>query len=326
MNERPSNLTGGALDLSEQIDSYEKRLLDAHQQNRSLRDTLNAQSEVIEKLKNHAIELAQHAQGLEAQNQELRRLLDDNKQTIARFNSFVENLTYNADGIATTSKNTEFLEDPRFRRAYRRGMQSGHRINHLTDPENDLHIEWRVAIALWAATHATHLPGDFVECGTYTGILSLAICDYLNFNALDKDFYLFDTFEGVPLAQIQEAEDRAYRERVNRAWYSDCFHLAERNFSPFPRVHLVQGIVPDTLMSVEIERVSYLSIDMNIAYPERAALEHFWPRLVSGGIIVFDDHGFHGHELQKATHDDFARAHGVEIFMLPTGQGLLLKP
>ena len=27
--------------------------------------------------------------------------------------------------------------------------------------------------------------------------MSLAVCDYVDFNALDKNFYLFDTFRGI---------------------------------------------------------------------------------------------------------------------------------
>jgi len=36
------------------------------------------------------------------------------------------------------------------------------------------------------------------------------------------------------------------------------------------------------LSSVQIDRVCYLCIDMNIARPELTAMEHFWARLVLG--------------------------------------------
>ena len=81
-----------------------------------------------------------------------------------------------------------------------------------------------------------------------------------------------------------------------------------------------------TLPTVPIDAVSYLSIDMNIAYPERLAIEYFWPKLVTGAVVVLDDYAWKGYEDQKATMDEFAATIGVEILTLPTGQGLLLKP
>jgi O-methyltransferase len=38
--------------------------------------------------------------------------------------------------------------------------------------------------------------GDFVECGVNTGIFSLAVCEYVDFNRLDKSLWLFDTYKG----------------------------------------------------------------------------------------------------------------------------------
>ena len=103
------------------------------------------------------------------------------------------------------------------------------------------------------------------------------------------------------------------------------FEIATKNFAPFPRAHLVRGLIPDTLTSVPIERVAYLSIDLNVEYPEREALAYFWPKLVPGAIVVFDDYGWLPYRTQKDSHDAFAKRQGLEIFALPTGQGLLIK-
>ena len=88
-------------------------------------------------------------------------------------------------------------------------------------------------------------------------------------------------------------------------------------------MRLIRGTVLAALSEVEIEKVAYLSIDMNIACPERAAIEHFWPRLVPG---VVDDYGFRGYEEQKSSMDEFARRVDTEILTLPTVQGLIIKP
>jgi O-methyltransferase len=229
-----------------------------------------------------------------------------------------EDASYYADGIAVWHKAAPFLEDARFREAYRFGIES--RLDGL-----DVHVEWRMHVVLWAAHHAARLPGDFVECGVATGMYSLAICKSLDFNSLDRDFWLFDTYEGIPVELALDSE-RERVESTNARWYPECFDYARRSFAPWPRAHLVRGVVPESLNTVEIERVAYLSIDMNIAVPEIAALQHFWPRLVPGAILVLDDYGGDLYEAQRLGADQFAALVGVEILTLPTGQGLMLKP
>lgn len=234
----------------------------------------------------------------------------------------IPHITHNADGLITGSRNVSFLHDKRFKDAYRYGMFSGHMIGGQASV--DLHIEWRVAVCCWAAQHGTRLPGDFVECGVNTGILSLAVCKYVGFNDLDKSFYLFDTFAGIPEAQM--SEDERTDRLISNTKYPDCYAQAQSNFEPFARAHLVRGAVPDSLAMVKIDRVAYLSIDMNIAYPERKAIEYFWPKLSAGAMVVLDDYGWTRYEAQKQTMDEFAKSVGVEILTLPTGQGLLVKP
>jgi hypothetical protein len=221
---------------------------------------------------------------------------------------------YDEEGLRAAGKNLSFLSVPRFAAAYDLGYD-GSRVQHL---------RWRVAITCWAATHGAKLAGDFVECGVSRGLHSLAICSYLDFNKLNKSFWLFDTYRGIPEEQALSSETQA---RIAREinLYPDCYEEAKRRFAPFPRVHLVQGKVPDTLASVEIDKVAYLSIDMNIAYPERRAIEYFWPKMSPGALVVLDDYAWRGHEAQKTSLDEFALSVGVEILTLPTGQGLMVK-
>ncbi|MCW4117001.1 TylF/MycF family methyltransferase [Aurantimonas sp. MSK8Z-1] len=233
---------------------------------------------------------------------------------------------YCADFLAVWNKSTDhFLGNEKFMQSYRLGMDSGHAIGRERGSSDDLHIEWRIHTCCWAAKHASMLEGDFVECGVNTGIMSLAICNYLDFNTLNKNFWLFDTFEGAPLEQMTPVEKEEGR-AVENKHYFDCYDITRQNFAPWPRANLVKGAIPGTLGTVDIPRVSYLCIDMNFVEPERAALEFFWPRLVKGGLVVFDDYGWKQCRRQKDAHDEWARRTGVEIMLLPTGQGLLIKP
>lgn len=233
--------------------------------------------------------------------------------------------SYDSDYLRVWFKNIDFLDDQQFMRAYRAGVNSGHKIGGATAATQDIHIEWRIHVCCWAAWHAKQLVGDFVECGTNTGIMSLAICNYLDFNHLQKDFYLFDTYCGIPDDQVTPGE-RKNGLHLQNSDYEECFERAKQNFAPFKRAQLVRGKVPDTLTSVSIDKICYLMLDMNIVAPERAALEYFWPKLVSGAIVLFDDYGWSGYIAQKQAHDAFAESKGVKILNLPTGQGMLIKP
>ncbi|HTQ11347.1 MAG TPA: TylF/MycF/NovP-related O-methyltransferase [Fimbriimonadaceae bacterium] len=226
--------------------------------------------------------------------------------------------TYAADGYST-HHNASCLEEPRFVRAYARGIGSGHRFG-------DVDLRWRVHQYCWAAWHARQLEGCFVECGVNTGIFSLSVMNYIDFNSLDKDFYLFDTFAGPPDDQFTEGERQVGIDKVHEHSYPDCWEQAKLNFKPFKRAHLVRGRVPQSLSQVKIEKVCYLCIDMNAVVPEVAAFEHFWPKMVTGAIMILDDYGWLHHVNQKTALDELAERNGVKILNLPTGQGILIKP
>jgi len=229
-------------------------------------------------------------------------------------------LTYNTDGLATRH-NADFLAEPRFAEAYRRGLCVPHPYG--TDP----HFEWRVYVACWLASNAVRLDGDFVECGVATGIISRAICSYVAFERYaEKAFWLLDTFEGYPVEQAN-ADERASGLTARLAgYYGDTYESVRDSMSAYPNVRLVKGVVPQTLSQVTSERIAFLSLDMNAAVPEVASIEAFWDRLTPGGFVLMDDYGWAPCVAQKVALDAFAARRGVGILSLPTGQGLLIRP
>jgi len=233
----------------------------------------------------------------------------------------LKDLRYNADGLSVWGKNLAFLEDGKFKSAYQKGVDSGHRFSAGND---EFHIEWRVHVAIWAAGIGLRLKGDFVECGVNTGILSLAIADYYQFGETNRKFYLFDTFNGIPEEQMAP-DEREKKLLENELFYPDCYEQALKNFAPYPNMNLIRGRVPDTLESANIGDVAYLSIDMNVAEAELAAIEYFWDKLVPGAPIVFDDYGWSAYARQKQVLDEFAVNVDTSILTLPTGQGLMFK-
>jgi O-methyltransferase len=229
-------------------------------------------------------------------------------------------LTYNSDGLAT-QHNADFRHDPRFAEAYSRGLVVPHPYG------GSLHIEWRVYIACWLATNALRVPGDFVECGVATGILSRAICSYVSFERrTDRTFWLLDTFEGYPGEQANDAERASGLADHVASYYTDTYESVRESFAAYPNVRLVKGTVPGTLPIVTAEHIAYLSIDMNAAAPEVAAMEAFWDRLSPGAFVLMDDYGWAPCINQKIALDAFAERKGVTILALPSGQGLLIRP
>jgi len=233
----------------------------------------------------------------------------------------LHNLAYRGSGISVYGKNAGFLDDPGFVRAHARARACmGRKASGIDDNR------WILHVALWAAGQAARLAGDFVECGVDTGMMSAAICEYLDFNAHDRDFWLFDTFAGIPDPQMTEAERAGIGGWHNRHSYAECFDTARAHFAPWPRCRLIRGEVPASLKAFPPDRrVAYLSIDMNIVVPEMAALEFFWDRLVPGAIVLLDDYAWATHRAQQIAQDEFAAAHGAAILSLPTGQGLLIR-
>ncbi|HYM62577.1 MAG TPA: TylF/MycF/NovP-related O-methyltransferase, partial [Thermoanaerobaculia bacterium] len=196
---------------------------------------------------------------------------------------------------------------------------------------SDYKWHWRVHIGLWAAFTASKLPGDFVECGVNRGFLSSAIMEFLNWDSLNKTFYLLDTFNGLDLRQVS-AEDRhsgAIKKNasaIESSFYVRGVESVEANFAQWKNTRIVAGSIPGTLERVQSKCVAYLHLDMNCSQPEVAALRYFWDRLVPGAIVLLDDYAYYGYESQKHAMDDFAKTKDVMIASLPTGQGLLVRP
>lgn len=69
-----------------------------------------------------------------------------------------------------------------------------------------------------------------------------------------------------------------------------------------------------------------ISIDMNCAEPEVAALNFFWEKLVPGALVLLDDYAFSkSYRQHKQAFDSLAEELNFNILSLPTGQGLIVK-
>lgn len=228
---------------------------------------------------------------------------------------------YDQDGLRSVH-NHEFMADADFRRAYARGVKAVG-VDYLW--------HWRVHTGLWAASLASHLTGDFVECGVNKGFMSSAIMEFLDWNTRGRRFFLLDTFRGVDERYLNQADrdvgviDRNRRD-IDSGFYTFDVESVKRNFAQWHGVKLIVGSIPETLPQVDTRDIAFIHLDCNCSLPEVAAAEYLWDRVVPGGVILMDDYGYIGYRSQKLGMDEFARSKGLQILSLPTGQGLLIKP
>jgi hypothetical protein len=228
---------------------------------------------------------------------------------------------YSQDGLFTLHSD-HFRADPTFRAAYQRGVQASHGV----DPD----LEWRVHVALWAAQTALRVEGDFVECGVNAGFVSSAIMQGLEWNTIERRFFLVDTFSGPVLTQYTREEIQKQRLAIAKraleagAYVTDLERV-RANFAEWPQAIILQGAVPEVLGTVDFGKVAFLHIDMNSALPEQWALAFFWDRLSPGAVILFDDYSYFGHECQRDAIDQVAREKKAHILSLPTGQGIIIR-
>lgn len=222
---------------------------------------------------------------------------------------------YDQDGL-TSIHNHDFMKDPKFVKAYQRGVKA---------VGIDYHWHWRVHVFLWAFSQAMRLDGDFVECGVYKGFMFSAAFTYTDWNKFNKSAYLFDTFDGIDTTQLTEEEKKLGRQADLKDLYKKVYRQVVNNFKEFKNVNIIKGSVPSSLAKADIKKVAFLALDMNNATPEVAALKYFWPKMVDGAVCLMDDYAYSGYHPQKKALDELADQLGTEILSLPTGQGLLIK-
>ena len=127
---------------------------------------------------------------------------------------------------------------------------------------------------------------------------------------------MFDSFKGT-----SPEYDKTNHFVKYGSWYDDVVknHGNKKNLS------IIEGYLPNTLKTVDIKNICFLSIDLNSYKPEIECMEILWDKIVPGGIIVLDDYGFPGCESQLHHHNEFIKKKNKKILTLPTGQGLIIK-
>jgi hypothetical protein len=169
----------------------------------------------------------------------------------------------------------------------------------MTSPE-------RIAALRQAVIHVCRhgIAGAIVECGVWRGGSMMAVARTLLEIGARRDLVLFDTFAGMtPPEPIDRdiagthAATALGREEVatGATWAVSPLADVEANLRstgyPADRMRFVAGDVAETLPGEAPEQIAVLRLDTDWYASTRHELEHLYPRLAGGGVLIVDDYG-----------------------------------
>ena len=155
------------------------------------------------------------------------------------------------------------------------------------------------------------IPGDIIEIGVYKGGSIMSMIMTLNNNHKLRHVRLYDTFQGMTNATEHDVITHTgihYDTEVKyNSWYACISHLpdVQNNVKtiPFPEEY-IHYHVGDIMKTTEFpESIALLRLDTDFYDSTKFELEHFYPLVSKGGIIIIDDYG-HWSGSKKAT-DEF---------------------
>jgi hypothetical protein len=145
------------------------------------------------------------------------------------------------------------------------------------------------------------IAGEIVECGVWKGGSMMAAALTLLNLGIKRRLYLFDTFAGMTTPTAVD------RDRSGRSAIQDFEEgRLEKNNVPLEEVRAnlrstgydenlityVQGPVEETLPDNAPEAIAILRLDTDWYESTRHELQHLFPRLTGGGVLIIDDYGY----------------------------------
>ncbi len=152
------------------------------------------------------------------------------------------------------------------------------------------------------------LPGCIFDVGVYRGVSLFTWAKLLEiFSPGDRTrlVFGFDNFKGFENITSKDGPEVPQYDKIVGGWNAgefynellelvDIFHI-DSMLPRAPRIKLIEGDItktaPDLIKQMPGLRVSLLHLDIDLYEPTLAALEAFYPLVVKGGLIVFDEYG-----------------------------------
>jgi O-methyltransferase len=139
-------------------------------------------------------------------------------------------------------------------------------------------------ILTWARS-AVRLGGELAEAGVFTGGSARLICEAKG----QAPLHLFDVFDMLH----GDEGPRTSAERAVREHFGAVHATLEQVrglLSLYPHVHFHPGLFPDSAGAVADREFCFVHLDLDLGQGTTDALEFFYPRLLSGGVLIGDDY------------------------------------
>jgi O-methyltransferase len=165
--------------------------------------------------------------------------------------------------------------------------------------------------------YANAKEGEMAEIGVYKGGTARLISKVAAKTA--KTVHIFDTFSGMPPTDIT-------KDRVKEGDFSDTsLDRVKTYLADCSNVRFYQGRFPDTSAPIIDLPFCFVHIDVDIYESVMECCKFFHPRLVKGGILLFDDYGHLTCPGVKMAVDEFFSDKSEYPCYLPTGQCFVIK-
>jgi len=167
--------------------------------------------------------------------------------------------------------------------------------------------------SLWHASNMfSSLPADFVQVGVYMGEQA-----YYMAKGCKTTLHLFDSFEGN--SKVTENDNKYYLENTFVTTLEKC----QETLSSFNNIQYWKGWVPDNFDKVE--KISLLSLDVDLYEPTKATLESLWDKVIPGGAVMVDMHNGFASGAAMAAKEFFAKKLNISTSILPSGVLLVIR-
>jgi hypothetical protein len=171
------------------------------------------------------------------------------------------------------------------------------------------------------------VPGDVVECGVWQGGSSMmAALTLLDRGEPKRDLWLYDTFEGMPEPTDQDVSFegvaaqgtwQSFKAGDHNEWCYSPIDEVRRNIRstgfPDSRLHFIQGKVEETIPEHAPAQISLLRLDTDWHSSTLHEMEHLFPRLAPGGVLIIDDYG-HWSGAREAV-DQYLAGRDIELLL-----------
>ncbi|HYS07594.1 MAG TPA: TylF/MycF/NovP-related O-methyltransferase [Myxococcales bacterium] len=142
------------------------------------------------------------------------------------------------------------------------------------------------------------IPGAVVECGVWRGGSMMAAALTLKEQGdTSRELVLFDTFEGMSPPAARDVNLRGTHADLAAPKGSSAASqevvaagVASTGY-PMDRVRLVKGKVEETIPAHAPGEIALLRLDTDWYASTLHELEHLYPRLSRGGVLIIDDYG-----------------------------------